>query len=297
ELDHRRRPDPRDPHARGRAPQGPQAAGRRPPGAARLADRHPVRHPGAVDGADVVPQRRGRRDQPALDPRATDHRRLPGVLRRRYRRQSLAVPAQLAHGERGLHGDRAAPGDPRCLRAVDQAGAQVDRRDVLLPVHPDAADRGRAAADLPVRAVHRPAGQHLAAHRPVHGHEPADRGVDDAVVPGRGPRGDPRGGVDGRRRPAAHPPPGGGAHRPARHRGDVADLLHLQLERAAAGTDAHRHRGADGTGLPDRVRDQSGTLPGTGLRGRLRGVPAGAHRRLRRPGQAGAGPVAGGGQV
>jgi hypothetical protein len=33
--------------------------------------------------------------------------------------------------------------------------AQVDRRAVLLPVHQDAAGRGRAAADLPDHAEHR----------------------------------------------------------------------------------------------------------------------------------------------
>ena len=41
---------------------------------------------------------------------------------------------------------------PGGLRPVDQAGPQVVRRDVLLPVHQDAAGGGRAAADLPHRA-------------------------------------------------------------------------------------------------------------------------------------------------
>ena len=46
----------------------------------------------------------------------------------------------------------AGAGHPGGVRAVDQAGAQVDRRDVLLPVHQDAARRGRAAAGVPDRA-------------------------------------------------------------------------------------------------------------------------------------------------
>ncbi|CAA9273685.1 MAG: Various polyols ABC transporter, permease protein 2, partial [uncultured Blastococcus sp.] len=297
ELRHRCRTGRRHPHAGGPAPHAPQAAQRRAAGRGRLADRHPVRRPRAVDGAHVLPQRGGRRDQPAVDLRPADDRRVPGVLRRRHGRQPLAVAAQLAHRQRGVHGDRAAAGHPGRLRAVDQAGAQVDRRDVLLPVHPDAADRGRTAAHLPVRPVQRTAGQHLAAHRPVHRDEPADRRVDDALLPGRGARRDPRGGVGGRRRAAAHPPPGGGAHRAARHRGDLADLLHLQLERAAAGPDADRDGRADRAGLPDRIRDQPGTVPGPGLRRRLRGVAPGARGRVRRPGQVGAGPVARGGQV
>ena len=54
-----------------------------------------------------------------------------------------------------------------------------------------------------------------------------------------------------------------------------------------------RHR----TGVPDQLRHLAGSVPGQGLRSRDRGVAAGAHRRLRRTGQAGAGPVPGCGQV
>ena len=56
-------------------------------------------------------------------------------------------------------------------------------------------------------------------------------------------------------------------------------------------------RRADRTGVPHRLRHQPGPVPGQGVRGRRRGVAPGARRRLRRAGQAGAGSVAGGGQV
>ncbi|CAM5677143.1 Carbohydrate ABC transporter permease OS=Streptomyces tendae OX=1932 GN=GUR47_13070 PE=3 SV=1 [Streptomyces tendae] len=60
-----------------------------------------------------------------------------------------------------------------------------------------------------------------------------DRGLDDAVLPGRGPGRDHRGGPGGRREAAHDPGPGGGPHRPPGHRRDLTDLLHLQLERTA----------------------------------------------------------------
>ena len=50
------------------------------------------------------------------------------------------------------------------------------------------------------------AGQHLHAGHPLHLDEPADRGVDDALVPGRGAGGGAGGGGDGRLRTAAHAP-------------------------------------------------------------------------------------------
>ena len=63
----------------------------------------------------------------------------------------------------------------------------------------------------------------------------------------------------------------------AGHRRRRADLLHLQLERAAVRPGAHRHRGADRPGVPDRLRHQPGPVPGQGLCARrLRGVAAGA---------------------
>ena len=56
-------------------------------------------------------------------------------------------------------------------------------------------------------------------------------------------------------------------------------------------------RRADRAGVPDRLRHQPGPVPGQGLRGRRRGVAAGADRRVRRPGQAGPGPVPGSREV
>ena len=54
-----------------------------------------------------------------------------------------------------LHHPGAAAGHPGRVRPVDPAGEEVDRRDVLLPVHQDAAGRRRAPADLPDRQEHR----------------------------------------------------------------------------------------------------------------------------------------------
>ncbi len=56
---------------------------------------------------------------------------------------------------------------------------------------------------------------------------------------------------------------------------------------------AHRDGGPDRTGVPDQLRDQRGAVPGPGVRGRDHDLAAGADRRLRRPGQAGPGPVLG----
>ena len=53
----------------------------------------------------------------------------------------------------------------------------------------------------------------------------------------------------------------------------------------------------DRAGLPDQLRHLAGPVPGQGLRRGHRGLAARADRRLRRPGQAGAGPLAGRGQV
>src|SRR5439155_507428 len=183
------------------------------------------------------------------------------------------------------------------VRAVDPARAQVDGRAVLLPVHEDAAGGGGAAARLPHRAEDRDARQHLADGDSVHLDEPADRGVDDAVVPRRGAGRDAGGRGDGRRRPGDHLP---ARHHPADvagHRRDRADLLHLQLERDAVRPRADRCRVADRAGVPHRLRDQPGPVPRQGVRRGVRGVVAGAGRGVRRPGPAGAGPVPGRGQV
>ena len=68
----------------------------------------------------------------------------------------------------------------------------------------------------------------------LHLDEPADRGLDDALVPGRGAARDPRGRRGGRRR--ADPDAAPASSRPIAmpgHRRHRADLLHLQLERAS----------------------------------------------------------------
>ena len=56
-------------------------------------------------------------------------------------------------------------------------------------------------------------------------------------------------------------------------------------------------RRADRAGLPHRLRHQPGPVPRQGLRRGRRRLAAGPHRRLRRAGQAGPGPVARRGQV
>ena len=109
-----------------------------------------------------------------------------------------------------------------------------------------------------------------------------------AEVPGRADRG----GAD-RRRPAADDPrPRRRPDRHARHRRDVADLLHLQLERDALRPGADRRGRRDRARLPDRIHHQPGPVPGEGVRRVARHLPAGARRGVRRPGQAGPGPVA-----
>ena len=82
------------------------------------------------------------------------------------------------------------------------------------------------------------------------------------------------------------------------HRGDRADLLHLQLERAAVRPGAHRRRVAQTAPvfLTGFVTSQ-GLFLAKVCAAAARGLAAGADRRLRRPGQAGPGPVAGRGEV
>jgi ABC-type spermidine/putrescine transport system permease subunit I len=76
---------------------------------------------------------------------------------------------------------------------------------------------------------------------------------------------------------------------PARDRRGRVDLVHLQLERAALRAGAHRYRGPDRAGVPHRLRDQPGPVPRQGLCRVVGRVAAGAHRRVRGPGQARAG--------
>ena len=76
---------------------------------------------------------------------------------------------------------------PAAYALVGQADQEVDRCDVLLPVHQDAARRCRPVAALHLRQISRPAGQHQLPVDLVYGHEPADCGLDDAVLPRRHP--------------------------------------------------------------------------------------------------------------
>ena len=64
-------------------------------------------------------------------------------------------------------------------------------------------DRRGDPAAVRDRVQHRSAGQHLGAGHPLHLDEPADRGVDDALVLPRGSRRAARGGQPGRREPVA----------------------------------------------------------------------------------------------
>ena len=147
----------------------------------------------AVDGADLLPLRADAATNPPSC-RAADPGRLPGVLRRG--RRASPWPSLVNSPDR----QRAVRRVLVLLLAIPAAYALSIRpvrkwTDVMffflstkmLPV-------GRGpAADLPVRPEQRPAGQHLAAGHPLHVDEPADRRVDDAVLPRRGAGGDPRG--------------------------------------------------------------------------------------------------------
>ena len=119
---------------------------------AGLGGRHALRHAGAVDGADLVPLRDRRGDQPAVALRAADAGGLQELLRAS---EPVAVAAELADRQRPVDRPGAAAGLPGRVRPVDPAGAEVDRRAVLLPLDQDAAGRRRPAADLPVRAGRR----------------------------------------------------------------------------------------------------------------------------------------------
>ena len=140
--------------------------------------------------------------------------------------------------------------------------------------------------------------QHLVPDHPVHRDEPADRGLDDAVVPGGHPVAlfeaaalDGAGLIKTLRRIVA----------PIAMPGIAATALIcfiFALERAAAGEPAdQRDQAPNGAGVPDQLRHLAGPVPGQGVRGRRRGVDSGAGRRLRRPGQARTGPVPGRRQV
>ena len=115
----------------------------------------------------------------------------------------------------------------------------------------------------------RRAGQHLAADHPLHLDEPADRGLDDAVVPRRGAGRDARGRPGRRRRPASGPC--GTIVAPVVMPGIAATALicfifswnELLLARVLTGT-VGRYR----AGVPHRLRHQPGAVPRQGLRRR-----------------------------
>ena len=77
----------------------------------------------------------------------------------------------------------------------------------------------------------------------------------------------------------------------SRDRGHRADLLHLRLERAAAGQHVDQRDRRHGAGVLDQLRHLAGSVPGQGVRGGDGSFAAGDHRRLRCTRQAGAGPV------
>jgi hypothetical protein len=148
--------------------------------------------PDPVDGADGV-QARARRlhghAEAVLLPYA-------GAVQGRLRGRRRHRAAELGVGDDRIDDPRAAAGAPVRVRARDPAGGEVARRAVLLPLHPHAAGGRRDRPDLRDRARRRDARQHLDAGRPLHGDEPADRGLDAALVhergAGRGARGRPR---------------------------------------------------------------------------------------------------------
>ncbi len=87
------------------------------------------------------------------------------------------------------------------------------------------------------------------------------------------------------------------ADRCAGNRCDQPDLLHLQLERVHVRGEPHLGRGRHVADLPGRVHLQPGPVPRQAVRRRHPGLAARADRRIRCPGQAGPGVVAGRGQV
>ena len=127
--------------------------------------------------------------------------------------------------------------------------------------------------------------------------EPADRGVDDAVLPRRGPVAIIEAAqIDGARLPTIL----ARVVAPIALPGIAATALicfifswnELLFARVLTG-----RRRPDRTRLPDRLHHQPGPVPGEGVRRGARDLPAGARRGVRRPGQAGPGPVAGSRQV
>ena len=142
-----------------RRPNGPADAGARAPrratgvvALAGLGHRPALLLPVALDGADLAATARPTpRPTRRSSARAADPRRLPGLLRRvdgtsPWPPLINSLTASVVSTHPG-----AAAGHPGGVRAVDPAGAQVDRRDVLLPLDEDAAGGGRPAADLPDR--------------------------------------------------------------------------------------------------------------------------------------------------
>ena len=168
---------------------------------ARLGDRPPVLPAGGLDVPDVLPQRAERREPI----RRRSARHSPSTATGTFFGQAPGpVPGRRCSTRSGQASGStlivltlAVPGR---VRTVDQAGPQVDRRDVLLPVDEDVAAGGGPTADLPVREEHPFPRQRMAAGHPLHRDEPADCRLDDALVPRRSAAGDHGSGLDRRRR-------------------------------------------------------------------------------------------------
>ena len=111
------------------------------------------------------------------------------------------------------------------------------------------------------------------------------------------PAGDHRGGLDRRGQHVQIMHTDRRADRDAGHRGDLADLLHLRLERAAVRQGAHqrRTRRPAPVFVSTLIQTEHSYLAQL-CAGTVRS-PAGAGRRVRGPGQAGAGVVARRGEV
>ncbi|CAA9278472.1 MAG: Various polyols ABC transporter, permease protein 2, partial [uncultured Corynebacteriales bacterium] len=287
-----RHPDRGRRHRAARTP--PPPAPRQPAlGRAGLAGRRPVLLPGALDGDHRAARGVRRRQLPADGLRAPDAHPVPRDLRP----GPAAVPDQLGVRERLLGPAHRAARGAGGVRAVAQARREVAGRAVLLHLHQDAAGGRGHRADLPDRQRARHARQHLDPRRALHRDEPAAGDLGHALVLPRGP-GRAAGGLRPGRRLAAGP---AAAHRRAdrlpRHRRDRADLLHLQLERVPLRTQPDLDHGRHRTGLPGRLRQRRGPVPGQALRGGHPGLPARPARRLGRPEQAGPRPVHGRHQV
>ena len=237
----------------------------------------------------------GRSHQPAALVGAADPARLPGVLRCRQRRQPLAAAAQLADGQRRCRrcwcwcwpsprptrcpSGRSGSGPtccssscpPRCCRSV--AG--------LLPIYLFAKNAGLldniwllivlyTSMNLPIAVWMM---RSFLAEVPVG--DPGGRRRSTAPGCSRILRADRR---------ARSSLPG--------HRRDLADLLHLQLERAAVRPGAHRRpsRRPRRCSSPASSPARACSWPRCAPR-RSSCLAAGARRRVRRPGQARPGPV------